>query len=291
MSAAALAMVLVAAVIHATWNLLLKRAQSDAVCTAWVVAAGGALMLTPLTLAFHADALVELNALQWSVALVSGAIHVVYFLVLQAGYRAGDLSVVYPVARGVGPMLSALSAIVLLDETATAGSIAGLCLIVAGTFTIAGGASIVRGNWSPRTRAGLAWGALTGTFIAAYTITDGWAVKSLGVAPLLFYWLSDSSRAVMLAPWAMRRRALMREMLARAWRPVLAVAALSPISYILVLEAMRLAPISHVAPAREVSMLIAAFLGARVLSEGDLWRRLTGAALIAAGVASLASAG
>lgn len=291
MSAVALAMVLVAAVIHASWNLLLKRAQADAVCAAWVVATGGALMLTPIALALHAGEAGDLGPGQWGVVLVSGVLHVAYFLVLQAGYRAGDLSVVYPVARGVGPLLSAVSAIVLLDETATAGSVAGLALIVAGTFTIAGGASIVRGNWSEKTRAGLAWGALTGAFIAAYTVVDGWGVKVLGVAPLLFYWLSDSSRALILAPWAIRRRAVMRAMLARVWRPLLAVAVLSPVSYILVLEAMRIAPISHVAPAREVSMLIAAFLGARVLSEGDLGRRLAGASLIAAGVASLALAG
>ncbi len=287
----ALALVLIAAVIHASWNLFLKRAQSDAVCTAWAVAAGGALVLTPITLVVHGAGIAELGALQWGAVAASGVLHVGYFLVLQAGYRAGDLSVVYPVARGVGPLVSALAAILLLDEAATTASIAGLCLIVAGTFTIAGGTSILRGRWSGRAGAGLAWGALTGVFIAAYTVTDGWAVKVLGVAPLLFYWLSDTSRAVILAPWAMRRRTAMRMMLARDWRPVLAVALLSPVSYILVLEAMRLAPISHVAPAREVSMLIAAFLGARVLSEGDLWRRLAGAALIAAGVASLALSG
>ncbi|MCL4748190.1 MAG: EamA family transporter [Burkholderiaceae bacterium] len=291
MSPTALALVLVAAVVHASWNLVLKRAQSDAVCTAWAVAAGGALLLTPLALVLHGSAISGLGGLQWTAVAVSGVLHVVYFLVLQAGYRAGDLSIVYPVARGVGPLVSALAAIVLLEEAATTASIAGLCLIVAGTFTIAGGASILRGQWSGRTGAGLGWGALTGVFIAAYTVTDGWAVKALGVAPLLFYWLSDASRAVILAPWAVRRRAAMRAMLGRDWRPVLAVAVLSPISYILVLEAMTLAPISHVAPAREVSMLIAAFLGARVLSEGELWRRLAGASLIAAGVACLALSG
>jgi drug/metabolite transporter (DMT)-like permease len=287
----ALALVLIAAVIHATWNLMLKRTEADAVCFSWLAASGGALMIAPVALAMHWDQLIVLGPGQWAAVLASGMLHVAYFIVLQTGYKAGDLSVVYPVARGVGPLLSAISAMLLLGEQATLGSVAGLVLIVAGTFTIAGGFEIVRGQWSPRTRAGLAWGALTGLLIAGYTVNDGRAVRLLGVAPLLFYWLSDSSRSLLLLPAVLRRRALLRETLAAWWRPALGVALLSPLGYILVLQAMTIAPVSHVAPAREVSMLIAAFLGARVLSEGALARRLAGAALIASGVASLALAG
>jgi uncharacterized membrane protein len=122
-------------------------------------------------------------------------------------------------------------------------------------------------------------------------VNDGRAVRLLGVSPLLFYWLSDSSRSLMLLPAVLRRRAQLRATLAAAWRPALGVALLSPLGYILVLEAMTIAPISHVAPAREVSMLLAAFIGARMLSEGELLRRLSGSALIAGGVACLALAG
>ena len=291
MPATALALVLVAAVIHATWNLILKKAQADPVCFSWLAASGGALMIGPVAVALHWDQLIGLGGAQWTAVLVSGVLHVAYFIVLQTGYKAGDLSVVYPVARGVGPLLSAIAAILLLGERATVGSIAGLALIVAGTFTIAGGVAIVRGNWSPRARAGLLWGAMTGVLIAGYTVNDGRAVRLLGVAPLLFYWLSDASRSLLLVPAVLRRRSLLRATLAASWRPALAVALLSPFGYILVLQAMTIAPVSHVAPAREVSMLIAAFLGARVLSEGELARRLAGAALIAGGVVSLALAG
>ena len=125
----------------------------------------------------------------------------------------------------------------------------------------------------------------------SYTVNDGRAVRLLGVAPLLFYWLSDSSRALLLLPAVARRGATLQATLRKAWRPAVGVALLSPFGYILVLQAMTIAPVSHVAPAREVSMLIAAFLGAKLLSEGELVRRLIGAALIAVGVACLALSG
>lgn len=291
MSPTALALVLTAAVIHAIWNLLLKRADAEPVTFSWLAAAGGALAIAPVALALHGSELPALGAAQWGAVLASGVLHVAYFIVLQTGYKAGDLSVVYPVARGVGPLLSALAAIVLLGETATPGSIAGLALIVMGTFTIAGGVAILRKDRSPRTGAGLAWGAATGVLIACYTVNDGRAVRLLGVAPLLFYWLSDSSRALILLPVVLARRAQLRATMARAWRAAIGVALLSPLGYILVLEAMTIAPVSHVAPAREVSMLIAAFLGAKILSEGELLRRLAGSALIAGGVACLALSG
>lgn len=286
----ALALVLAAAAIHACWNFWLKRAAADAPSMSWLAATVGALAYAPLALWLHGDALALLPARVWLAVAASGVLHVAYFLVLQHGYRVGDLSVVYPVARGVGPLLSALAAIAVLGESAGAASLAGLALIVGGTVAIAGGFTLARGKWSPRTRAGLGWGAMTGVLIAGYTVNDGHAVRALGVAPLLFYWLSDASRALLLSPWAAARPRQVRDTLARAWRPMLGVALFSPLGYILVLQAMTIAPISQVAPAREVSMLIAAFMGAKLLDEGELRRRLVGAALIAAGVASLALA-
>ena len=284
----ALALVLAAAVLHAGWNLLLKQARGDAVALSWLSATLGTAVYAPVAVLLHGDALAAMPGAVWFAVLVSGIVHVGYFLALQRGYRVADLSMVYPVARGVGPLGSALAAIVLLGEPAEASSLAGLALIVAGTFTIAGGVALVRGGWTPRIRAGLGWGVLTGLLIAGYTLNDGHAVRTLGAVPLLFYVLSDASRALLLSPWAWRRRVAVRAALRDDRRAVLGVALLSPLAYVLVLQAMTHAPISQVAPAREVSMLIAAFLGARMLAEGELRRRLGGAALIALGVACLA---
>jgi drug/metabolite transporter (DMT)-like permease len=286
--ASALALVLAAAFLHAGWNLLLKRTGSDPASLSFLSAAFGALAYAPLVLALHGGGLAALSAAAWAAVLASSVLHVAYFLALQRGYRVADLSVVYPVARGVGPMLTALAAIALLGEPAGAGPLAGLALIVAGTFTLAGGWALLRGRWTARTRAGIGWGALTGVLIAGYTLNDGHAVRALGAAPVLFYWLSDATRAALLLPWVALRPARLREALRRDWRPILAVGLLAPLAYVMVLEAMRRAPISQVAPAREVSMLVAAFLGAKLLDEGQLRRRLAGAALIAAGVGCLA---
>lgn len=286
----ALALVLTAAVLHAAWNLLLKRTRGDAVAVSWLTAALGTLVYAPIALALHGEALARMPAAVWLAVLASGTVHVGYFLALQRGYRAADLSVVYPVARGVGPLLAALAAILALGEPAGPLALAGIALVVAGTFTIAGGFALVRGGWTPRLRAGLGWGALTGVLIAGYTVNDGHAVRALGAQPLLFYVLADACRALLLAPWAARRAAAVREALHDDLRAVAGVALLSPLAYVLVLQAMTMAPISHVAPAREVSMLFAAFLGARLLAEGELARRMAGAGLIAGGVACLALA-
>ena len=286
----ALALVLTAAALHATWNLLLKGARGDAVSVSWLTATLGTLVYMPVALLLQGEALAGGSPGVWLAVLVSGVVHVAYFIALQQGYRAADLSVVYPVARGVGPLLSAFVAIAWLGEPAGPVSLAGIALVVCGTFTLAGGFALVRGGWTPRLRSGLGWGALTGLLIAVYTVNDGHAVRNLGAAPLLFYMMSDACRAVILTPWAARRAGAVRTALRQDWRAVAGVALLSPLAYVLVLQAMTMAPISHVAPAREVSMLIAAFLGARVLAEGELVRRLSGAGLIAAGVACLALA-
>ncbi len=290
MPISALVLVVVAAVLHATWNLWVKKANAPGIAFVWLISVCSFLLYTPLVLGWHADALRTLTPTQWTAVLVSGALHIAYFTFLQKGYAAADLSVVYPVARGVGPLLASLAAMAWLGEPPSLLSIGGLLLIVAGTFTIAGGWALLRGGWSARLKAGLFWGSATGLCIAAYTVNDGRAVKLLGVAPLLFDWLSNAVRAAALTPLALLEPARVRDTLRRAWPWILGVAGVSPLAYILVLHAMTLAPVSHVAPARELSMLIAAFLGAKLLGEGDFRRRLAGAALIAGGVACLALA-
>ena len=289
MPVSALALVLVAAVVHAVWNLLAKRAQTTGVAFVWACSVVSVLAYGPLALWAYGHALGGLGGEAWLAIVASAVIHVAYFLCLRRGYERADLSVVYPVARGSGPLMASLAAIVFLDEPASASGLAGLALIVLGTFTIGGGFAMLRGAGSPRLTQGLAWGGLTGVLIAAYTVNDGYAVRVLAVAPLLFDWLGILVRAALLTPLALAQRERVRQSILTAWRPMIAVGLMSPLAYILVLYAMTLAPISLVAPAREVSMLVAAFLGARLLGEGSVRRRLLGAVLIAAGVAALAS--
>jgi len=165
--------------------------------------------------------------------------------------------------------------------------------VVAGVFLIAGGPALWSQAHDPaqreRVRRGIGYGALTGALIAGYTLIDGYAVTVLMVSPILVDWFGNLLRIPFLLPGALRDRAGLREAWRTQWKHALVVALFGPIGYVLVLYAMRLAPLSHVAPAREVSMLFAALIGGRLLGERDRGLRVAGALCIAAGVVSLAA--
>jgi drug/metabolite transporter (DMT)-like permease len=134
------------------------------------------------------------------------------------------------------------------------------------------------------------WGGLTVVFIAAYTVIDGYAVKVLLISPVLVDCGGNALRIPVMLPFALRDPAAFKAACRAQWRASLVIAVLGPLSYIMVLYAVRMAPLSHVAPAREVSMLFAALAGGTLLGESDWWMRLAGAASIAAGVVALALA-
>ena len=136
--------------------------------------------------------------------------------------------------------------------------------------------------------AGVVWGAATGLIIATYTLVDGYSVKVLLLSPILVEYAGNLFRAIVLSGGAWQGRASLSEQYGRCWKEALGVSILTPVGYVLVLFAMRIAPISHVAPAREMSMMIGVYLGTRFLHEGHLVRRLSGSGLIVAGVAALA---
>jgi drug/metabolite transporter (DMT)-like permease len=288
----AVALVLVAALLHATWNIVAKRTGGGAHFVLM-----GALMIvalwSPLGLALAWQHVPRWGMREWATVLASGIAHLVYFNTLLAGYRAADLTVVYPVARGTGPLLSSMAAVFLLGETLGAIGVAGVLAVTAGVFLIAGGPRLWSQAHDPahrtKVRAGLAWGALTGALIATYTVIDGYAVKWLAISPILVDWMGNALRVPFMLPGALADRAGFVRDLRAQWKAALLLAAISPLGYVLVLYAVQMAPLSHVAPAREVSMLFAALLGGRLLGETDRGLRLLGAACIAGGVVALAT--
>lgn len=284
MSVLALALVLSSAFLHATWNLLAKRAKGGAAFT-WLFAALTALIYAPVALGYAVLTKESITWLQLGFIAGSATIHIGYFLSLQRGYRAGDLSLVYPLARGTGPLLATIAAILLLGERPTLLALCGTILIVMSVFLLTGGFDAFKDRTNG---AALTYGLLTGLFIATYTVWDGYAVSVLGTAPLLFMWLSESVRALLLAPVAVKNWSRVR----LEWREhraeALGIAVLSPLAYILVLTALVFTPISYVAPTREISILIGALIGARFLGEGDVRRRLFAASGMVLGVAMLA---
>ncbi|HLX81714.1 MAG TPA: DMT family transporter [Burkholderiales bacterium] len=293
MPASALALVVLAGLIHAIWNIAAKKAGGDARFAAFSSLLG-TVIWAPVGLWFGWNVVPAWGAAEWSFIAVSGILHVLYYVTLLRGYRRADLTVVYPMARGSGPLLSSLVAILLLGERITAFGLLGIAAVAAGVILIAGGPALFRAAHDPAQKAmvrkGMIYGLATGVFIASYTVVDGYAVKIVLMSPILLDYLSNFVRLGFLAPAVLRDRAALAGLWRRQWKYALVVAAISPIGYVLVLYAMQVAPLSHVAPAREVSMLFAALIGGRLLGEGDWLLRIAGAACIAFGVMALALA-
>jgi drug/metabolite transporter (DMT)-like permease len=213
--------------------------------------------------------------------IASGCSHTVYFVLLQRGYATGDLSLVYPLARGTGPIFATAGAIAILGERPGPLALAGTAAIAVGVVLLLATRGIVRGP-------ALAYAVLTGLLIGIYTIWDGHAVRASHAEPLFYLLVTNITIVVALLPAALRGRATVG-LLMRDYRGVVvAVGLLSPFAYALVLFATRLAGVAYVAPAREVSILIGAAIGTRYYAERGGWQRLAGAAAIVCGVIALA---
>jgi drug/metabolite transporter (DMT)-like permease len=283
MSSLALCLVLLAALTHASWNISAKFA-AESRHFVWLFSAGSVLVYGPVVIAVLLVEQPQFTARHWLALSATSVLHLLYSLSLQTGYRHSDLSVVYPIARGTGPLLSFIGAALLLGETPTAQSVVGLVLIVGGILLVAG----LVGHHERAPGVGVFYGLLTGLLIAAYTLNDGYAVKVLLISPFVIDFTGNLFRLLVLAPraWADRAQVALE---ARVYRkPVIIVSVLGPLGYILVLFAMRMAPVSHVAPARELSTLVGAWFGSRMLRESSGPWRIAGAALIVAGVVGLA---
>jgi drug/metabolite transporter (DMT)-like permease len=280
----ALTLILAAAVIHATWNLINKQASGHATFT-WLVAVLSALFYAPATIT-----IIEVWQLRFDFVTIgmmagSAALHTAYFVLLNQGYRAGDLSLVYPLARGTGPLLSSVAAIVLLGERPSVIAVVGALLIIGGVVILTINLSRFR---ETDTRDAVIYALVTGLFIAAYTIWDKQAVSHFDIAPMVLDWGANVGRVILLSPFAIKYS----DQTIGEWREhkyeAIAVAILIPLSYILVLTAMRFTPVSYVAPAREISILIGTAMGTRLLAEGDAGRRLVAACAMVLGVVALA---
>ena len=290
MSVQAFALILLAGIIHAGWNIAAKKAGGDA-RFAFFSSLLLVVVWSPLAWWVGRDVVQHWGWQAWTLVAASGVLHLAYYVILLRGYRKADLTVVYPLARGSGPLLSSLVAVWFLGEELSKLGAFGVAGVVLGVFLIAGGPRLFLLRHDPQARMrlhqGLFYGVLTGIFIAAYTVVDGYGVKVLLLSPILIDFFGSCLRVVLLSPVIVRNVAEAKQLWLLQWRWALFVAVFSPIAYVLVLFAMQDAPISHVAPAREVSMLFAALIGGHLLREGDRMVRIGGAILIALGVAAL----
>ncbi|MCM3657352.1 EamA family transporter [Agromyces mediolanus] len=305
MSPTALALVLAAAVCHAAWNILAHGVSRIGVPFLWWGAVAATLVWLPLVPATGGLG----NARPEEVALgvgVSALLHCGYMLVLQRGYAGGRLSTVYATARGTGPTLTVIVAVTLLGERPSSAAFAGIAVILAGIVAIgmldrgrgsAGAPGTADGTAAaeapqPRRRLrldpGIAWGLATGVAIAIYTVWDAHAVREWAVPPVAYMVGCTLGEIVLYAAMLGRRRRELLPVARRHWPRILLFGALSPLSYILVLVAVTMAPVALVAPMREVSVVLVSLFGAIVLREGRPGWRLAASALVVGGIALLA---
>ncbi|WP_295010480.1 EamA family transporter [uncultured Microbacterium sp.] len=292
MSLLAFVLVFSAALAHATWNVLahgLSRAGSPFLWWGAVASTVVWVGAVPFTGGLGTS---DLGTFALGV-LVSSILHVGYMVVLQHGYRVGNLSTVYATARGTGPFLSVLVAIAVFGERPSGLALAGVAIVIAGIVAIgfvdrAGTVRPAVSDGRRRIDPGLLFGLLTGVAIAAYTVWDASAVRTQGFSPVAFM----VGTALLQIPFysvAVRGQwGAVAALGRRHWRRILVFGILSPLSYILVLNAVRIAPVALVAPLREVSVVLVSLFGAFVLREGRPGWRVGASAVVVAGIALLA---
>ena len=288
MTAVSLILVLLAAVAHASWNLLLKRA-TDPEVFAWCLLVVATVLMAPLGVALLFFNSVDVTGLWFILATI--ALHVLYFNLLARGYAQGDLSLVYPVARGMGPMLVPGLAVVFLNETIEPLAIGGIAAIIGGIYTISWWGNFHQVLRSPLLflrSAGMRYAVLTGLTIAAYSIVDKEGVGH--VQPLLYMYFLSIGTAAMLAPYVLLHKGI--ESVRIEWRanavPITIAGVLTFAAYGLVLTAFSISRVSYVAPAREMGIVIGVMLGVLLLKEPFGRGRLLGSGFIVAGLALIA---
>lgn len=283
MTSFAIALVLIAAFAHAGWNFLAKRACGGKAFI-WLFASLSAIIYLPLALWILFVQKPDITWQAFTMIALSAIIHSFYFILLDKGYSIGDLSVIYPLARGTGPLLSTIIAITLLGERPGLLALSGTILIAIGIVIITGDSKKLK---EPSARKPILFAVLCGSCIAAYTITDKIGVSLLFIPPLLYDWATNLGRVFLLTPYAIRNWDKVKEQWAVNKKEAFGVSVLSPLAYILVLTAMVFSPVSYIAPAREISILIGTVMGAKLLAEKNIKMRLVGASAMVAGLAAL----
>jgi len=265
--------VLLAAILHASWNALVKSG-GDPYLRLAIVNLTHSIAVLPL-LPF-----VGLPAAEaWPWLLGSVVTHLVYYFFLAAGYRVGDLSHVYPIARGIAPPLVALGALLVAGEVLSLAGSAAILLVCLGIWIVAG-----RG---PTSRRPLLLAIGTGLSIAAYTVCDGMGGRASGdvLAYIVWLFLLDGWP---FALWvALRRGPDLVATIPRAWKPAIGGGLMSLVAYGMVIWAMSIAPLAYVSALRETSVLLAAAIGTLLLGEPFGRRRILAAGLVVIGVAIL----
>jgi drug/metabolite transporter (DMT)-like permease len=270
--------VLFAALCHAGWNALIKTGL-DPLRATTVIALGAVAVALPLLLI---SGLPDAAAWPWLVA--SMAVHVFYFAGLIEAYRAGDLSQVYPIARGAAPLMTATAATLFVGEHLSALGWAGIAVLAAGVLLLSARGGSGFGNLDRRA---VGFALFTAVTICAYSVVDGIGVRLSGNAAGYTLALFVGN-GVMLVLYALAREGLgVLQPMPHLWRRALAGGAMQVMSYGIALWAMTLAPIAIVATLRETSVLFGAVIAVVMLKERLRAVRVVAAGLIVCGLVAI----
>ena len=288
MTALSLGLVLASSVCHAAWNLLLKRAGNQKVFT-WAMLVAGSVMMLPLGVVLFL--LYPMSQTGYWLVLTTVVAHLLYFILLGRAYSKGDLSLVYPVARGIGPTLVPVLAVSILGENVAPPAALGISVIIAGIFLV---------SWWGRFRqiiarpsvlfrdAGVGYALLTGMTITLYSLVDKQGVAH--VQPFLYLYLLTLGSAIGMTPYVLYRRGLAElklEWKSNFWS-ILAAGLLVFLAYGLVLTALSISRVSYVAPAREVGIVLGVLMGVFFLKEPFGKGRVLGSSAIVLGLVLIA---
>ena len=263
---------LTAAVMHAAWNFVAKRAEGDRYLVLWAQFFAAGLIALPLMIA---------NQLIWgmpwqgyAMAAASGLVHLPYLTLLAKAYTLGDFSVSYPVARGGGAAIAALGGVLFLGDHLSVLEVAGIAIVVGGLTMLAAGA----------TGPNLALALLVAVTIGTYSVLDARGARLSHTVAYIFATQVAAAAANTAYALARGRRAGMVQMLRTNWRRAGVTGAATMVTYGLVLVAMQRASVGYVTALRESSVVLAALAGWKLLGEGDHRRRLTAAAVVFTGL-------
>jgi len=277
-------LVLVSASLHATWNFLAKRVGGDTTFV-WLFSTLAAVVYLPLAIVIVVVQKPHLGAPELTALGITCLLHIAYYLFLNWGYQVGDLSLVYPIARGAGPLLAVIGAILVLGERPSLIAVGGMLLISTGIIILTSSPTTGRKG---SIRLGIIYGLLTAVAIGAYTLQDKQVVSFFLVPPLILTWTSSLVQSLMLAPHALRHWDRVKINWQQYKREAFSIGILDSLSYILFLIALSSGQVAQLSPLRQTSILIGAFLGTRLLAEEGGRRRIAAALVMMVGVIVLA---
>lgn len=263
---------------HASWNALVKSGGAPEFA---IAAYRGAGIILLVALPFVPVPAVE----SWWFIFASVVVHNLYYFTLAKSYRSGDLSQVYPLFRGLAPVLVAVGAWIFIGEKLTAGGVAGIALISAGLMSLA----LFGRRRGQLTSQALGWGVITSVFIAMYTVIDGYGGRQSGNVLSYILWLF-TFEAVPIVIWLLfTQRQAWFDYLKASSGTIVIGAVISSAAYALVIYAMSLGAIAMVSSLRETSVIFAALIGALFLKEPFGKQRVLAASLVALGIVLLKS--